>query len=131
MICFKCQAPYYGQGECPTCRSLDMPMTDYLNSAEGKVSKELADASNKRMDKMFNDSMKNQYAASTSSLESQPFTAEKLEEMMNFTKRTLTHIYIMECNHLPDDCYGILMVRPEDAKKWNKNKTEVDKCASS
>lgn len=28
------------------------------------------------------------------------------------------HIFVVACDHLPDDCYGILYIRTEDAKQW-------------
>ena len=50
----------------------------------------------------------------------QPLTIEKFVEIHNEMKRKANHIIIMEQPYLPDDCYGVLMLRPEDAKKWRK-----------
>lgn len=76
---------------------------------------------NRFNDEMFakmNDNMKSSFCAQNKDQESQPLTIEALQNAMNKCKRELKHIYIMSSKFIPDDCYGILMVRPEDAENW-------------
>ncbi len=77
----------------------------------------------KSMEEIGNDLLKDNMTASVAGLTSEPLTAEKMIEGMNKCKRTIKHIYIMSSEAIPDDCYGILMLRPEDAKVWRENGT--------
>lgn len=47
----------------------------------------------------------------------EPLTLEALQKLGEFMK-PLPNLYVVAVEHLPDDCYGILYVRPEDAAKW-------------
>lgn len=49
-------------------------------------------------------------------------TCELLVKNINKCKRDCKNILIISSDLIPDDCYGLLWVRPEDAKAWKKNK---------
>ena len=82
----------------------------------------LQDDINKRMEENYNEALKSTYTSAVAGQVAQPLTIESLMENMNKAKRDCKFIYIMASECLPDDCYGILMVRPEDAKGWRKTK---------
>jgi hypothetical protein len=44
-------------------------------------------------------------------------TLETLEKLAEFSK-PCPKLYVASAAHLPDDCYGILYVRPEEMKNW-------------
>ncbi len=46
-------------------------------------------------------------------------TSEDLEEMVNRFHRENGRFYVLSTESLPDDCYGIIYLRPEDAAKVN------------
>jgi len=103
---------------CPKCFQFEM-----LTGGCSKCDKVGSINFNKNMDNMFGISTKKIYTELVSDQESQPLTLEKLTEALNKCKREDKHIYILEQRYLPDDCYGILILRPEDAKQWpRKNK---------
>ncbi len=43
-----------------------------------------------------------------------------LQDVANKLKRQMKHIFIVPSDHIPEDCYGILMVRKEDAPAWEE-----------
>lgn len=76
-----------------------------------------------RMGNEINDQIQKQfYTTLVADQESTPMTLEKLQATLNNAKREMNHIYIISEKNIPDDCYGILYVRPEDAAKWKVSK---------
>ena len=112
MICPKCFKFQMLTGGCPNCDSIG-------NVFHEQITKE----NNDRLNKAANKSMKEFYTGLVSDQESIPLTTEILAKNISDCKRKFKHIYILSSEYLPDDCYGILMLRPEDAKQWRKDKT--------
>ena len=52
-------------------------------------------------------------------------TVDKLEALANEVKRK-NMVYVMASEHIPDDAYGILWVRKEDAAKWHELGARVE-----
>lgn len=67
---------------------------------------------------LFNGQTKAAFTSSVKGQKTQELNIDTLANAMNKVKRMRKHIYILEQSGLPDDCYGILMLRPEDAEQW-------------
>lgn len=52
-------------------------------------------------------------------------TIDKLEELANKVKRQ-NMVYVIAVDNIPDDAYGILYVRKEDAKMWHELGKRLD-----
>jgi len=68
----------------------------------------------KSVDSWFEEHMKGTMTSSTR--EASSLDLNELLKMMKIMDR-YSKIYFMACNYLPDDCYGIMYVRPEDVPK--------------
>lgn len=51
----------------------------------------------------------------------EPLTIEALQKLAEFAK-PLPNLFVVATKHLPDDCYGILYVRPEEMKNWKNER---------
>jgi hypothetical protein len=85
--------------------------TDDLNES-------VKDAMKSMMDQMEKETWTNICGERAVSYE--PLTIERLTEMSNKFNRDMRNVYVIASNGIPDDAYGILLVRPEDAEKWGR-----------
>jgi len=67
---------------------------------------------NEEIDKM----LKRDYTTAAKEEGTSPLDIESMTKIFNRFKRDNGHCLITECNYIPDKCYGIIFLRPEDAK---------------
>ena len=56
-----------------------------------------------------------------------PLTVEGLTAIFNRFQRESGRFYVLSTEHLPDDCYGIIYMRPEDAATMKAAQASKDK----
>ena len=82
----------------------------------------MKDPFNKYADDLMAKAMLNMSTATCATADhSEPLTLKTLEKLSEFAK-PLPKLFVVAQKHLPDDCYGILYVRPEEAERWKNER---------
>jgi hypothetical protein len=70
----------------------------------------------KDLDDFLSKTMKVDYTERANKQGTVPLTAASLTEMVNLVRREAGHFLVIEASYIPDNCYGIIYLRPEDAQ---------------